>query len=153
VVEAFGASPKSRYYPILEAEGEPITDGKSAWGTHTMAQRRRLHRRHACYVTAACLEALGLADANECYEVCLLRLFRNEYVAKLADGPQVISDYRRKSPRILRAIEGLEDPREAYLCIHERWLVRGLGFVANGRWDEAYTVFREMHRALEDALL
>lgn len=104
-------------------------------------------------MTAACLVALGLADANECYEVCLLRLFRNEYVAKLADGPHVILDYRRKSPRILRAIEGLEDPREAYLCIHERWLVRGLGFVANGRWDEAYAVYREMHRALEDALL
>ena len=46
----------------------------------------KLHRRRACYVTAACLEAQGLADANECYEVCLLRLFRNEYVAKLADG-------------------------------------------------------------------
>ena len=58
-----------------------------------------------------------------------------------------------KSPRILRAIEGLEDPREAYLCIHERWLVWGLGFVANGRWDEAYTLYREMHRALEDVLL
>ena len=52
-----------------------------------------------------------------------------------------------------RAIEGLEDPREAYLYIHERWLVRGLGFVANGRWDEAYAVYREMQRALEDALL
>ena len=153
VIEASGAGPKARYYPILEAEGDPTTDAKWAWDTHTIAGWRGLHRRQACYVTAACLEAVGLAEAGECYELCLLCLFRNEYIAKLADGPQVISEYRRKSPRIVRAIEGLEDPREAYLYIHEHWLVRGLGFVANGRWDEAYAVYREMQRALEDALL
>ena len=153
VVKASGASPKARYYPILEAEGKPIADAKRAWGTHTLAQRRRLHRRRTCYVTAACLEARGLAEANECYEVCLLRLFRNEYIAKLADGSQVISDYRQKAPRILRAVGSLEDPRDAYLYIHERWLVRGLGFVANGGWDEAYAVYREMQSVLEDELL
>ena len=153
MIETSRTSPRARYYPVLEAEGNATTGAKRAWGKYTIAERRRLHRRRACYVTAACLEVLGLADANQCYELCLLRLFRNEYIAKLADGPQVLSDYRRKSPRILRAIEGLEDPREAYLYIHERWLVRGLGFVANGRWDEAYAVYREMHRALEDALL
>ena len=86
MIQTSRTSPRARYYPVLEAEGDPTTGAKRAWDTRTITERRRLHRRRACYVTAACLEAQGLADANECYEVCLLRLFRNEYVAKLADG-------------------------------------------------------------------
>lgn len=153
VVGVFRASPRARYYPVLESGYEPCTDAKEVCGTRTIADRRGLYRRQTCYVTAACLEALGLADAAACYELCLLRLFRDEYVTKLADGPRIISDYRRKSPWILRAIERLEDPRGDYLRIHERWLVPWLGFIAKGRWDEAYAVYTEMHGTLEDELL
>ncbi len=153
MIEVFRSNPRARYYPVPEIGGGPPTGAQRLWEARTIADRQGSDPRCVCYVTAACLEALGLAEADRCYEICLLRLFRDEHVAKLADGPRVISDYRRKSPRILRAIENLEDPRGAYLCIHERWLVPWLGLVSNGRWDEAYAVYCEMQGTLEGEFL
>lgn len=153
MIDVSRANPRARYYPVPKIGGEPLAGAKRLWETSTITDRQASTRRCVCYVTAACLKALGLAEADRCYEICLLRLFWGEHVAKLADGPRVISDYRRKSPRILRAIENLEDPRGVYLCIHERWLVPWLGLVSNGWWDEAYTVYCEMHGTLEGEFL
>jgi hypothetical protein len=55
-----------------------------------------------CFLTTACVKHAGLAD--DCRELQVLRALRDGYVAKLPDGPALISQYYEMAPRILRRI-------------------------------------------------
>lgn len=102
----------------------------------------------ACYVTAACLEARGLAHPEHCYELCLLRLLHEEYVVKLRDGEAALADYHAKAPLVVGAIEASEDARRAYLGTFERHL-----WYAVGKWEEAYALWGAMRRDVEGRYL
>ena len=106
-----------------------------------------------CYVTDACLVVRGLAHADSCYELCLVKLFRNEYIAKLPGGDDVLSDYDEKGPRIARAIRVEADAWQVYLDLYDGHLTTIVALIVNGRWDEAYEAYRAMCKEMEKRYL
>jgi hypothetical protein len=64
---------------------------------------------------------------DSCYELRLLNLFCKEYIAKQPDG------------------EALE--------LHARYLAPTVALIVNGRWDEAYAIYRAMCEDMENRYL
>jgi hypothetical protein len=114
---------------------------------------RRARTRSACFIATACAEVRGLPD--DCYELSLLRLFREEYVAKLPDGEAVLAEYREKAPRIVSAIEALgkEGAWEVWEYLYERGVSRAVELILGGRWDEAFGIYEAMCREMERRFL
>lgn len=63
-----------------------------------------------CYITTACVEAMGLPD--DCEELTLLRRFRDTYLAQKKNGGQLIDLYYRYSPEIVAAIRRRDDEED-----------------------------------------
>lgn len=59
-------------------------------------------RSDGCYLTSACVEAMGLAD--DCDELTALRAFRDGWLAKQSGGREMIDEYYRVAPAIVDAI-------------------------------------------------
>lgn len=55
-----------------------------------------------CFLTSACTEAKGLAD--DCYELTMLRAFRDEYLVKQKSGKAEIAHYYITAPKIVETI-------------------------------------------------
>lgn len=60
-----------------------------------------------CFITTACARARGLPD--DCEQLATLRRFRDEYVSLLPNGRQLIQEYYRFAPAIVRNIERQPD--------------------------------------------
>ena len=63
-----------------------------------------------CYITTACVNAMGLPD--DCEELTLLRRFRDSYLLQKKNGDQLIDLYYRYSPQIVTAIRRRDDEEE-----------------------------------------
>ena len=111
------------------------------------------HEASGCYMTDACLVVRGLAHADSCYELCLIELFRNEYIAKLPGGEDVLSDYDKKGSRIAQAIRVETDAWQVYLELYDGYLTTIVALIVNGRWDEAYEAYRAMCKDMENRYL
>ena len=111
------------------------------------------HEASGCYMTDACLVVRGLAHADSCYELCLIELFRNEYIAKLPGGEDILSDYEEKASRIARAIRVETDAWRVYLELYDGHLTTIVALIVNGRWEEAYGAYRAMCEEMESRYL
>lgn len=56
-----------------------------------------------CYLTTACVEYAGLPD--DCYELQLLRKFRDHVVMRMPNGPAMVLEYYAHAPEIVHAIK------------------------------------------------
>jgi hypothetical protein len=121
--------------------------------TDVWGSGKKAAKPSACFVTSACVEARRLPD--DCYELCLLRLFRREYVAKRPDGVQVLAEYEEKAPKIVSAIAALgpEKAQDVYGDLYERGVSRSVSLIQNGLWGEAYELYRAICEELEETYL
>lgn len=141
------------YYSTPKNDGNLFTSKEKIQNTDYFGNRKSARKPSMCYITTACVEARGLGD--DCYELNLLRLFRQEYVAQLPDGERIIADYHEKAPRILIAIESLGPARarEVYLELYERGIAPSVERIVVGRWDDAYEIYRTMCEELDKRFL
>jgi hypothetical protein len=70
-----------------------------------------------CYLTTACVTQRGLPD--DCEELQLLRAFRDEVIAPLPVGPDLIKCYYSQAPGIVEAIDGHAERHAIYDQIYE----------------------------------
>lgn len=80
-----------------------------------------------CFLTTACTEARGLPD--DCYELTVLRRFRDTYILHMDEGSELIKNYYRIAPSIVTTIQAHADPQPVF--------------------DEIYDVVRECVCAVE----
>ena len=60
-----------------------------------------------CYLTSACMSAKGDEFSDDCYELSLLRGFRDSYVKE--NYPEDIATYYKIAPEIVEKVEKSED--------------------------------------------
>lgn len=147
-----GTPPEMRKKPASSGVFSRVNnDGNLA--TREKPGRRPKGGRSLCYITGACTRARGLPD--DCYELSLLRLFRREYVQRLPAGPRLLAEYGEKAPRICAAIDALGERHalEVYDDLYTRGVRPSVSSIVNGRWDEAYVIYRTMCEELEERFL
>lgn len=111
--------------------------------------------RYSSYIEAACLEVRGLVHVEDCYELRLLRLFEEEYVARLPNGSALIFEQESRASGVTQRIArlGPEEAREAYLWIYERAVAPVVELILRGRWEKAHALQVERRREIESRFL
>lgn len=93
-------------YAMPEKESssdKPTTTGRTSW----------------CYLTTVACEYYGMPD--DCYELTLLRTYRDEWLAQQSYGPAVIGEYYVVAPYIVTALKNSDD--YAQTC---EWLMQNV---------------------------
>lgn len=92
-----------------------------------------------CYLTSACVEAMGLAD--DCCELCTLRDFRDNWLARQDGGRAQIEEYYQIAPLIVEAIHAVPNCADVLHELYEAMVVPCMREIQAGRLENA----REMY--------
>lgn len=101
-----------------------------------------------CYITTAVCETFGKAD--DCYELTLLRDYRDHYLMSLPDGESLIQTYYDVAPSIVKHINQRENCREIYRSIWDRYLAPCIAMIEEGRLQECKECYQEMVTGLKE---
>jgi len=106
----------------------------------------RSEQRFACYLTSACVAAVGLPD--DCWELTAARWLRDAWLARQSGGRREIAAYYRDAPEIVARIHALPDP-DGYLKSLYAWHVLPACLAARlGLPRLAHRLYRRMVRTL-----
>lgn len=98
------------------------------------AERTKPHKSD-CYVTTACVELQGKPD--DCYELTLLRRFRDEFVAVADGGPSEIAYYYRTAPQVVAAINAHPDRTTLFAGVFESMIRPTIQLIESGNLSDA----------------
>ena len=100
-----------------------------------------------CFLTSACTAARGLPD--DCHELTVLRNFRDNWLKQQPDGVMLIAHYYDVAPKIVEAIDKLENRLEIWDGVYREMVVPCVEMIEGGRYPEALELYRGMTEELE----
>lgn len=101
-----------------------------------------------CFVTTACIESMGLSD--KCYELEVLRRFRDQWVSHHDNGEKEIGIYYEIAPKIVDKLRQHENSKEIYAWIYKEMIQKCVRYIENGDDEAAYQLYKEMSYKLKD---
>lgn len=93
-----------------------------------------------CFLTSACVSAKGLPD--DCYELQVLRNYRDNWLSKAEGGLAAISYYYIVAPKIVAAIDKLDECNEIYDMIYDKMIRPCVEFIEQKKYLEAFELYR-----------
>ena len=105
------------------------------------------HRKW-CYITTAVCETQGKPD--DCYELTLLRDYRDGYLLSQENGEELIRRYYDVAPSIVRHIGEQEDSDEIYGRIWDKYLSPCIHLIECGKNEECRLLYTEMVEDLQN---
>jgi hypothetical protein len=100
-----------------------------------------------CFLTTACCEWKGLPD--DCHDLTMMRKFRDEYVAHLPEGDNIIADYYRTAPHIVEAVSKRDDSDLIWERLYRGFIAPCVYFVEHGDNESAYVIYSSMVKRLK----
>ena len=88
------------------------------------------HRKY-CYITTAVCESQGKAD--DCYELELLRAYRDGYLLSTKDGADLVKEYYNIAPTIVNRIRRTGEAGKVYAEIWEQYLSPCVRLIEEGK--------------------
>ena len=104
------------------------------------------HKKY-CYITTAVCETLGRPD--DCYELNLLRNYRDTYLASLPDGDELIRRYYDVAPSIVKHIGQSGHSGKIYQDIWLDYIQPCIRMIENGEAEECRKLYEDMVVTLE----
>lgn len=101
-----------------------------------------------CYLTSACMSHYLTNFDDNCYELTVLRWFRDNFVSK-----EDIKHYYKTAPMIVEAIEQEEHKDIIYNYIYDNVVDACVEAIENGDYDFAYKRYKESILSLEQTYL
>ncbi len=99
-------------------------------------------KRRLCYITTAVCESLGRDD--DCYELNLLRNFRDGYMLTTKGGEQMVEQYYETAPAIVSAINTRSDSAEVYKDIYNEYILPCISMIEAGKMEECMNHYKDM---------
>lgn len=99
-------------------------------------------RKKLCYITTAVCESLGKAD--DCYELNLLREFRDHYLMKQKNGASIVHEYYDIAPTIVKRMNQKEDCAKLYQDVWKNYLEPCVNLIENGKQKECMDIYADM---------
>ena len=104
-----------------------------------------------CYITTAVCETFGKPD--DCYELTLLRNYRDTYLMEQEDGEAIIHEYYDVAPTIVKHINHSDRKEEVYRHIWETYLNPCIHMIESERMQECRDLYIQMVHDLEEEYL
>lgn len=129
----------------MSAKGSSKTSG-GALGFDTRPPRRS---GSACFISSACATGVGLPD--NCWELEVLRAFRDDHMGLTDTGRQLLAEYDRRAPAIVAAIDALDPTTTTlvYAEIYHTGIRRAVNLVLAGQYDEATELYKSVCETLD----
>ncbi|MDD2972418.1 MAG: hypothetical protein PHE02_09855 [Lachnospiraceae bacterium] len=108
-------------------------------------------KRKLCFITTAVCDSLGKAD--DCYELTLLRSFRDTYMMHTETGDQLVKDYYRRAPVLVMRMNLIRDSRHVYDEINETYIKPCISLIEEKRYEECQDKYVEMVESLTDRFI
>lgn len=105
-------------------------------------------KKRYCYITTAVCDSLGKSD--DCYELTLLRDYRDNYLLKQTNGKELIQCYYDIAPTIVKHINLSENRHEIYLKIWKEYLFPCIQFIEANDNEKCKELYTKMIRDLEE---
>lgn len=140
-----------------EKEGMSSIDSDTVhrycWGYHyeECPRYKSQYSSGGCFLTTACIEAKNLSD--DCYELTLLRKFRDEYVKNLETGREEIAHYYLSAPIIIEKIKQKSNATEIFTEMYNELVAPCVRFVENNDFEKAYLHYKDYVVELEKEYL
>lgn len=101
-----------------------------------------------CYLTSACMKFFQENFDDNCYELTVLRWFRDNFVTK-----EDIEHYYEVAPIIVDAIEKEEKKELVYDYIYENVVSYCVEEIEKGNYNSAYTRYKSSVQAFENTFV
>ena len=101
--------------------------------------------RGGCYLTTACIKYQGLDD--DCFELNTLRAFRDNYIAKLENGKELIDRYYANAPIIVEQIDKSLEREFVYNDIFLK-IQECIQYIKSDRNEKALQLYIDMSERL-----
>lgn len=108
-------------------------------------------RSRLCYITTAVCESRNQSD--DCYELNLLRNYRDSYLASDRKGESLIEEYYNVAPTIVNRINKEKNSSEIYEEIYQQYLRQCIHQIEEGNMEECGEIYARMVEELEKKYL
>ncbi|MBR6486799.1 MAG: hypothetical protein IKT17_08940 [Lachnospiraceae bacterium] len=161
------------FNPVLTVYMLPALNGNGSEGCSALAQsivklwndafkRYRLSigtfeeidagfKRKLCYITTAVCKSLGKPD--DCYELKMLREYRDHYLLDKDMGRDIVEDYYNIAPTIVNRINRREDRNMIYSDIFKRYINPCIRLIEDGKEEECRKLYSDMVYSLEEKFM
>ncbi|MDO5344885.1 MAG: CFI-box-CTERM domain-containing protein [Lachnospiraceae bacterium] len=102
-----------------------------------------------CYITTAVCETFHKPD--NCYELTLLRNYRDDYLANQPDGEELIRAYYDMAPTIVKHISQRRDAGQIYAQIWEEYLSPCISMIEEGDPQGCQNLYIKMVETLKES--
>ena len=104
-----------------------------------------------CFITTAACEYFGKPD--DCYELTLLRQFRDGWLAVQPGGEELIREYYRIAPPIVDALNVSEERDTVYKDIWDRYILPCVRLIEQNDYRACCALYEKMVRNLKETIL
>ena len=104
-----------------------------------------VEEKSGCYLTSACVAHYKENFDDNCYELSILRWFRDNYVSK-----EDISQYYRTAPNIVKNINKEKNSNQIFNKIYLYVIVPCIRFIEDGNFKQAYDKYKKTIIALKN---
>lgn len=108
-------------------------------------------RNKLCYITTAVCESLGKKD--NCYELNILRDYRDTYLRSTQDGEKIVNAYYDIAPSIVKRINKQNNRDEIYREIYMQYLSPCIRLLEEDKKEECKEIYSNMVLELEATYL
>lgn len=108
-------------------------------------------RSKLCYITTAVCESLGKED--DCYELNILREYRDHYLRSTEDGEKIVNAYYDIAPSIVKRINKCNNSNEIYKEIYTQYLSPCIRLLEADKKEECKEIYSNMVMGLEERYL
>lgn len=132
---------------------QQYNEAMRAWGADKQAQAARAAAGSSsglfdddvpilggCFLTTACVEAMGLPD--DCWALELARKFRDTYMAENLERAKEIKEYYEVAPQIVKEVDKTSDAKNTWKKFFWTDIVPFVDAIEQGQMDVAHNRYR-----------
>ena len=98
-----------------------------------------------CYLTTACMKHLKETFDDNCYELTMLRWFRDKFLSK-----EDIEHYYITAPIVIKALDNIPDNEDIYEHIYQNVILKCIDDIKAMNYESAYARYKNMVLTLEE---
>lgn len=117
------------------------TVDRYCWGYHYDDCPRYKGKKNSggCFLSSACVEAKGLPD--DCYELTVLRNFRDSYLSSIEGGKAEIRAYYDTAPAIVDSIKKMPNSQNIFEKIYQELVLPCVNLIEEGKNQDAHNLY------------
>lgn len=101
-----------------------------------------------CFVTTAVCG--GLRKPQDCWEIMLMKRYRDEYLLNLEEGEEMIREYYDIAPTIVKRIDKEASPEEKYQYLWNTYISKCVDLAENNENEACLSLYETMMTELKE---